>query len=94
MRFPSSSAPGSNFVPVQELIPHNVLSRATVSHVTPMTPNFPSLPVNVPVESLSRWAETAAMILTNPMTAESSAALTTLGDYLASNQWTEAAHAW
>jgi hypothetical protein len=43
---------------------------------------------------LSRWAETAAMILTNPMTAESSAALTTLGDYLASNQWTEAAHAW
>jgi len=64
--------------------------------VTPITPNFaaPSLPANIPVESLSKWAETAAMMFSSPLTPESSAALTALGDQLLSNQWIEAAHSW
>lgn len=88
---------------VHELLPQNWLSKTNgplqvpgLSHVTPMTPNFPapSSGVKIPDESLSKWTETVAMMLSNPMTAESSAALTALGDHLATNQWIEAAHAW
>ncbi|KAI0709341.1 Sec23-binding domain of Sec16-domain-containing protein [Earliella scabrosa] len=62
--------------------------------VTPMTPNFPMIqPLNISQEVLASWAKTAAMILSNPLTPESSAALTALGDQLAVHQWTEAAHA-
>ena len=60
-----------------------------------MTPNFPVIqPLNITPEVLMSWAKTAAMILSNPVTPESSAALTALGDQLAAHQWTEAAHAW
>lgn len=86
---------------VQELVPQNLLARAAglaapVSHLTPMTPNFqaPSSAVNIPAETLSDWAETAAMMLSSPLTLETSSALTALGDQLLSNQWIEAAHAW
>ncbi|KAJ6547614.1 Sec23-binding domain of Sec16-domain-containing protein, partial [Mycena capillaripes] len=94
---------GQGSASVQELVPQNLLSRATgrlqlqppASHMTPMTPNFaaPALANNIPVQSLAEWADTAAMILSNPMTPDTSAALTALGDQLLSHQWVEAAHA-
>ncbi|KAI0374994.1 hypothetical protein BV20DRAFT_1041167 [Pilatotrama ljubarskyi] len=62
--------------------------------VTPMTPNFPIVqPLNIPQEVLANWAKTAAMMLSNPMTTDASAALTALGDQLSAHQWVEAAHA-
>ncbi|KAJ7235468.1 Sec23-binding domain of Sec16-domain-containing protein [Mycena haematopus] len=95
---------GQGSASVQELVPQNLLSRATgrlqqlqppTSHMTPMTPNFaaPALANNIPAQSLAEWADTAAMMLSNPMTPDTSAALTALGDQLLSHQWVEAAHA-
>jgi COPII coat assembly protein SEC16 len=62
----------------------------------PLSPNFPaaSLTNAIPSETLSKWAETAAILFSGPSAAESSAALIALGDCLIANQWTEAAHAW
>lgn len=67
-----------------------------MAHVTPISPNFPSveLTAKVPVESLLKWPETAAVMVNSPMAPDTSAALTALGDYLVSNGWIEAAHAW
>jgi hypothetical protein len=48
----------------------------------------------VPLESLSKWPEAVAMMLSNNMTIESSSALTALGDCLAHHGWMEAAHVW
>ncbi|KAH8106975.1 Sec23-binding domain of Sec16-domain-containing protein [Cristinia sonorae] len=64
------------------------------STVTPLSPNFPLTAPSVPIaqEVLSKWMETATMIITNPMTTEASSALTALGDQLLSNHWIEAAH--
>ncbi|KAJ7097910.1 Sec23-binding domain of Sec16-domain-containing protein [Mycena belliarum] len=93
---------GQGSASVQELVPQNLLSRATgrlqlppISHMTPMTPNFaaPALANNIPAQSLALWAETAAMMLSSPLTADTSTALTALGDQLLSHQWVEAAHA-
>ncbi|KAJ7219322.1 Sec23-binding domain of Sec16-domain-containing protein, partial [Mycena pura] len=94
---------GQGSTSVQELIPQNLLSRATgrlqmstvASHMTPVTPNFaaPAVANNIPTESLAAWADTAAMMLSSPMTADTSAALTALGDQLLAHQWVEAAHA-
>ncbi|KAJ7155946.1 Sec23-binding domain of Sec16-domain-containing protein [Mycena crocata] len=93
---------GQGSASVQELIPQNLLSRATgrlqlppASRMTPMTPNFsaPALANNIPTESLATWADTAAMMLSSPMTTDISSALTALGDQLLSHQWVEAAHA-
>ncbi|KAJ7285815.1 Sec23-binding domain of Sec16-domain-containing protein [Mycena rebaudengoi] len=93
---------GQGSASVQEMVPQNLLSRAagrlqlpTASHMTPMTPNFAAPPVanNIPPQSLAGWAETAAMMLSSPVTPETSAALTALGDQLLSHQWVEAAHA-
>jgi len=65
------------------------------SVTTPRTPQFPGpAQQGVPAESLSKWAETAAMMISSPLTAEVSAALTALGDQLLVNQMIEAAHAW
>ncbi|KAG1715700.1 hypothetical protein ID866_1463 [Astraeus odoratus] len=66
----------------------------TLSHITPVSPNFPSVAVaaQVPVESLWNWAEIVASILSNASNPEWSAALTALGDYLLSHQQVEAAH--
>lgn len=63
---------------------------------TPGTPNFPSkaTSASIPAETLSKWTDTAAMILSNPLGPEAAAALTSLGDHLSANGWTEAAHTW
>jgi hypothetical protein len=90
---------------VKELLSPNQLSRGTgalqlptpaISHITPMSPNFPppTITANIPVESLTKWPETAAVMVSSPMVPDTSAALTALGDYLVSNGWVEAAHAW
>ncbi|KAG6850992.1 hypothetical protein H0H93_004479 [Arthromyces matolae] len=88
---------------VQELAPQNLLARATIRpagpqaapHLTPRTPSFAVVPAQgptIPPQALSRWAETAAMLLSSPLSPESSAALTALGDQLAANQIVAAAH--
>ncbi|KAJ6630820.1 Sec23-binding domain of Sec16-domain-containing protein [Mycena sp. CBHHK59/15] len=93
---------GQGSASVQELVPQNILSRATgrlqlppAPHMTPMTPNFaaPAVANNIPTQSLAAWAETAVMMLSSPLNAETSAALTALGDQLLSHQCVEAAHA-
>ncbi|KAL5490502.1 hypothetical protein ACEPAI_5335 [Sanghuangporus weigelae] len=62
--------------------------------MTPLSPNFPSpsQATNISPEILSQWPEHAVMLFSGQMGAESSSALTTLGDYLISNDWVEAAH--
>ena len=93
------------YATVQELMPPNQLSGSTsalqipipaISHITPISPNFPlpSTTANIPIESLSKWPETAAVMVSSPMAPDTSAALTALGDCLVSNGWVEAAHAW
>ncbi|KJA27196.1 hypothetical protein HYPSUDRAFT_75121 [Hypholoma sublateritium FD-334 SS-4] len=89
---------------VQEMAPLSLLQRGLgrfqspmIPAVTPRTPNFaPIQPANmgptIPPASLGKWAETAAMILCSPLTAEASAALTALGDQLLANNWVEAGH--
>nr|GAT53207.1 copII vesicle coat protein [Mycena chlorophos] len=94
---------GQGSVSVQEMVPQNLLARATgrlqlpssSSHKTPLTPNFaaPAVANTIPTESLATWAETAAMMLSSPMTTDTSSALTALGDQLLAHQWVEAAHA-
>jgi hypothetical protein len=83
-------------VPPHLLLKGGQLGTTVATHVTPVSPNFPQadLMSRVPPEALSKWTETAAMLFSNPMTSESSSALVALGDYLLSNQWTEAAHSW
>lgn len=67
-----------------------------MNHMTPLSPNFPSPAeaTNIPPEILSQWQEYAAMLFSGQMGADSSSALTTLGDYLLTNDWVEAAHCW
>ncbi|KAJ7063353.1 Sec23-binding domain of Sec16-domain-containing protein [Mycena amicta] len=93
---------GQGSASVQEMVPQNLLSRATgrlqlptAPHKTPLTPNFaaPAVANNIPSESLALWPETAAMILSSTMTTDTSSALTALGDQLLAHQWVEAAHA-
>ena len=87
---------------VQELVPTNsLLQRATgglqpLSIVTPRTPNFslPQPPVLIPPESLSKWADTVAMMISSPLPSETSVALTAFGDQLLANNWIQAAHTW
>ena len=88
---------------VQELVPMNLLSRATglqmpppsLPHITPVSANFPSaVGAQVPSESLSKWTDIVASVLTNTSNPEWSTALTTLGDCLLSHQQVEAAHVW
>ncbi len=61
-----------------------------------MSPNFPKViqMSPIPTEILSKWTETVAMMITSPLSMETSSALTTLGDQLAANKWVEAAHSW
>ena len=95
------------FTPVQAMLPPAPLSRAadklaplapppsTPLAFTPTSPHFAAnLPTNVPVDVLARWAETVAMMISNPASPETPAAMTALGDHLSANQWIEAAHAW
>lgn len=93
---------GQGAAAVQELVPPHMLLQASqlnapsLHRFTPMSPNFPQadLTARVPSDALSKWTETAAMLFTSPSTPDSSSALVALGDYLLSNQWIEAAHAW
>lgn len=64
--------------------------------MTPRTPNFglPTVATSIPIESLSQWAEAAAMMVSSPLSPETSAALTALGDQLVANHMYEAAHIW
>jgi COPII coat assembly protein SEC16 len=94
---------------VEELLPPKLLTKTLgqtltpgslhvppMTHGTPISPNFPQpeKTARVPAESLAKWPETAAMLSSSPMTPDASAALVALGDYLVSNSWIEAAHAW
>lgn len=91
---------------VQELLPPKNLAKVGESvnllappsiQATPISPNFPkpALAAHIPSEVLSKWAETAATIVSNATgNGEEWASLTALGDYLISNGWVEAAHVW
>ena len=93
---------------VQELVPPNsLLQRATgglqppalstsALSISPRTPNFSSHQVPAPIspESLSKWADTVAMMISSPLPSEASLALTAFGDQLLANNWVQAAHAW
>ena len=63
--------------------------------MTPVAPRFPDVHSSnlLPREVLAKWQETAALIIAN-RTAGDSAALTALGDTLASNDQLDAAHIW
>ncbi|KAH0830581.1 Sec23-binding domain of Sec16-domain-containing protein [Lanmaoa asiatica] len=89
---------------VQELVPMNLLSRAATGlqvlapmlpHITPVSPNFSSTAAatHIPVESLSKWPEIAASVVSSPLNPEYSATLSALGDYLLSHHLVEGAHA-
>ncbi|TBU65725.1 Sec23-binding domain of Sec16-domain-containing protein [Dichomitus squalens] len=95
---------GNGAAAVQELVhPSSLLQHGQTNtlqipqpqlNITPMTPNFPTaVTLNISQEVLASWAKTAAMILSYPLTPESSQALTALGDQLVVHQWIEAAHA-
>ena len=84
---------------VQALIPSTSLlkmgekpQQPAFSHITPISPNFSSVPV--PVDVLNKWPDTAAMLIPGPSVSECSAALLALGDCLLANHMVEAAHAW
>lgn len=88
---------------VQELVPMNLLSRAVtglqvsmLSHVTPTSPNSTSTTAaaQIPMESLSKWPEIAASIVSSPLNSEYSATLSALGDCLTSHHLVEGAHVW
>ena len=90
---------------VQELVPMNLLSRAAtslqasapiLSHIPSASPSFPSTaPITqIPAESLSKWPEMVASIVSGSLNPEYSAMLSALGDCLASHHLVEGAHAW
>ncbi|KZO95287.1 hypothetical protein CALVIDRAFT_483144 [Calocera viscosa TUFC12733] len=105
LRIAYSLYAGNGAASVQEILPPKSLMKNTglngllspgvplISHITPMSPNFPqpALASNIPDQSLQKWREAAATILSN-QSPGSSAALTQLGDYLIMNNWVEAAH--
>lgn len=77
-------------------IPNPTIPVPSLGQPTPRTPNFAAIPVGtkIPAESLSKWTETVAMMISSPLTNDTSAALTALGDQLLANGWIEAAHVW
>lgn len=95
-----------SFSTVQALLPAKPLVKigdnlqvalpTATNFITPMSPNFPAPAVagNIPPDVLAKWQETVAMMISNPLSPDTSSALTALGDYLITNQWIEAAHAW
>ncbi|PPR08071.1 hypothetical protein CVT24_010532 [Panaeolus cyanescens] len=93
---------GQGAAAVQELSSPTLLQKATLRppvtlapSVTPRTPNFSNLAPPAPQvseESLQSWAETAAMLISSPLSQEASAALTALGDQLMGHNFVEAAH--
>lgn len=97
----------SQFLPTRSLnfrpiLPPSAVStnrslRATgaISRVPSPAPTLidTSFPTDLPTTTLSKWRETAAIIVANRMSGDS-AALTRLGDTLVANGWFEAAHVW
>ena len=88
---------------VQELVPQSALGRGMTklqamppAHLTPRTPNFqpPAPPANISPETLAKWAEIVAMMISSTISTDTSSAITALGDQLLANQYVEAAHAW
>ncbi|THH10201.1 hypothetical protein EW145_g1508 [Phellinidium pouzarii] len=103
LRLAYSLYSGQSSTAVQHLFPTKSLQAGPslalqpptpMKYMTPLSPNFPlpSLATNIPSEILSQWQEYAIMLFSGQMGAESSSSLTTLGDYLISNDWVEAAH--
>ncbi|KAG9318501.1 Sec23-binding domain of Sec16-domain-containing protein [Chiua virens] len=89
---------------VQELVPPNLLSKPNIGlpvsapslpHVIPVSPKFPPIAAAAQIspESLSKWPEIAASIISGSLNPEYSATLSALGDYLASRHLVEGAHA-
>ncbi|KAF9482773.1 hypothetical protein BDN70DRAFT_800853 [Pholiota conissans] len=95
---------GQGSAAIEELAPLTLLQRGLGGHfhpptmpaMTPRTPNFNAMQTSnlllLPVDSLTAWAETVAMMISSPLTPEASSALTALGDQLIANDWVEAAH--
>ncbi|EIW85171.1 hypothetical protein CONPUDRAFT_97967 [Coniophora puteana RWD-64-598 SS2] len=94
---------GQGVSAVQEMIPTNNLAKQdsglqlpapSLAHITPMSPNFPSAvtTAQIPSESLGKWPEIVASVISSPMGPETSAMLTALGDHLLSHQMVEGAH--
>ncbi|KAG8217541.1 Sec23-binding domain of Sec16-domain-containing protein [Butyriboletus roseoflavus] len=103
LRVTYSMFSGQGPTAIQELVPMNLLSRTAtslqvpgpvLSHITPVSPNFPSsaATTQIPVESLSKWPEIVASIVSSPLNPEHSATLSALGDYLVSHHLVEGAH--
>ncbi|KAF8628402.1 hypothetical protein AX15_003926 [Amanita polypyramis BW_CC] len=104
LRMTYSLFSGQGSASIQELVSQNILGRGTTkfqvqnvihAHVTPRTPNFqpPAPPANIPSETLTKWAEIVAMMVSSTISPDTSSALTALGDQLLANQYIEAAHA-
>jgi hypothetical protein len=86
-----------NIALVQQMMPPSLLlNTGTQPSLGPGPPHLaqPTPVAKVSSESLSKWAETAAMLLSNPATSDSTATLVALGDHLGNNEWTAAAHVW
>ncbi|KAK2466902.1 hypothetical protein APHAL10511_001160 [Amanita phalloides] len=96
---------GQGSIAIQELVPHSLLGRGMAklpvqnalppTLLTPRTPGFrpPAPSANIPLETLAKWGEIVAMIISSTITLDTSSALTALGDQLFANQYVEAAHA-
>ncbi|KAG2029614.1 Sec23-binding domain of Sec16-domain-containing protein, partial [Suillus americanus] len=65
-----------------------------VVHTMPMSPSFPSpaMAAQIPANTLSKWPELVASMISSPLAPEWSATLTALGDYLVLHQQIKAAH--
>jgi hypothetical protein len=74
--------------------PHLLLNTGPSTPAFTTTHAAHAVATKLPAASLAKWAETASVLLSNPVTTDSSAALCTLGDYLGTNDWTAAAHVW
>lgn len=93
----------NEFVPVSRSQPNGHAAQHTPSGLLndygPVVSRAPSpsgrieYPADVPAHTLSKWQDTAAMIIANRAMGDSQA-LTSLGDVLAANHWYGAAHAW
>ncbi|PFH54340.1 hypothetical protein AMATHDRAFT_44853 [Amanita thiersii Skay4041] len=90
---------GQGSAAIQEMVPQANLARGKIQcpvppQLTPRTPNFnpPAPSVNIPLDTLSKWAETVAMIIAGPVSQDASLALTALGDQLIASHFVEAAH--
>lgn len=84
---------------VEQFFPPTSFAAQAQPHLLPAAPIGTLLESRIdaqsqlPESTLESWRDTVGMIVAN-RTAGDSAALTALGDALAANGWTEAAHVW